>query len=245
VRLQVGKFELGVEHGGRYLIDIAANVARYFGDRNPVERAASFDYCFNYFQRFRSRDEINALALTPNIEASCLHLGYYLASWGMLRGSTLLHTKSYRFFAPVIQAIAQEPPAVWGIDANNYTDGNIAELLELRSRISAAMAAKSSVGDLVTAPTDTLVTKVLLGVFGSIPAFDTFFKRGFRTVTDKIVKVDRHTLRAIGDFYIANAAAVDQQRARTLDFATGLPTPLRYTRAKIIDMVFLIEGGGS
>ena len=227
------------------MVDISTNVIKYFGERSPVERAASFDYCFNYFQSFRACHEIKALASPLNIEASCLHLGYYLASWGMLRGSTVLHTKSYRFFAPVIQAIAQEPPAIWGIDVNNYTDGNIAELLELKGRISAAMAAKSSAGDLVTAPTDTLVTKVLLGVFGSVPAFDTFFKRGFRTVTDKAVKMDRHTLGAIGDFYIANAAAVDQQRARTLDFASGLPTPLRYTRAKIIDMVFLIEGGGS
>ena len=163
----------------------------------------------------------------------------------MLRGSTVLHTKSYRFFAPVVQAIAQEPQAVWGIDVNQYTDANIAELLELRNRISAAIAARSPEGDPVTVPTETLVTKVLLGVFGSVPAFDTFFKRGFRTVTGKAVKMDRPTLGAIGDFYAANAAAVDQQRATTLDFASGRPTPLLYTRAKVIDMVFLIEGGGS
>ena len=227
------------------MIEIAVNVAKYFGDRSPVERAASFDYCFNYFQSFRSCDIIETLALPSNIEASCLHLGYYLASWGMLRGSTMLHTKSYRFFAPVIEAIAQERPAVWGIDANKYTDANITKLLELKSRMSAAMTTKSAEGNLVTVPTDTLITKVLLGVFGSVPAFDTFFKRGFRTVTDRAVKVDQRTLRAIGDFYAANAAAIDQQRARTLDFARGQPTALRYTRAKVIDMVFLIEGGGS
>jgi hypothetical protein len=227
------------------LIDIAANVAKYFGDRSPVERAASFDYCFNYFQGFRARDEIAALASPANVESSCLHLGYYLASWGMLRGSSVLHTKSYRFFVPVIQAIAQEPEAVWGIDVDKYTEANIAELLELSRRISAAMAAKSAKGDPVTAPTETLVTKVLLGIFGSVPAFDTFFKLGFRTVTDKAVKTDRSTFGAIREFYTANLAAIDQQRARTLDFASGRPTPLRYTRAKVIDMVFLIEGGGS
>jgi hypothetical protein len=86
---------------------------------------------------------------------------------------------------------------------------------------------------------------VLLGVFGSVPAFDTFFKRGFRTVTGKAVKMDQRTLGAIRDFYAANAATIDQQLVRTLDFASGRPTPLRYTRAKIIDMIFLIEGGGS
>jgi hypothetical protein len=227
------------------LVDIAENVNKYFGDRSPVERAASFDYCFNYFQGFRACDEINALASPLNIEVSCLHLGYYLASWGMLRGSTVLHTKSYRFFIPVIRAIAREPDAVWEIDVDKYTDANIAKLMELKNRMSSAMSVDSSAGNPATVPTETLVTKVILGVFGSVPAFDTFFKRGFRTVTDKAVKMDPRTLGVIRDFYTANAAAVDQQRAKTLDFASGRPTSLHYTRAKVIDMVFLIEGGGS
>lgn len=227
------------------MVDISENVIKYFRDRSPVERAASFDYCFNYFQGFRACDEIDTLASPLNIEASCLHLGYYLASWGMLRGSTVLHTKSYRFFIPVIRAIAREADAVWQIDVDKYTDTNIAELMELRNRISSAMSVDSSAGKSATVPTETLVTKVILGVFGSAPAFDTFFKRGFRTVTDKAVKMDPRTLGGIRDFYTANAAAVDQQRAKTLDFASGQPTSLYYTRAKVIDMVFLIEGGGS
>jgi hypothetical protein len=227
------------------LVDIAQNIHRYFRDRSPTERAASFDYCFNYFQGFRAHDDIDALASPLNIEVSCLHLGYYLASWGMLRGSTVLHTKSYRFFVPVIQAIAREPAAVWRIDVDRYTNANMAELMELKHRISSAMSVEPSAGNPANVPTETLVTKVILGVFGSVPAFDTFFKRGFRTVTDKAVKMDLQTLRTIRDFYAANADAVDQQRARTLDFASGRPTPLLYTRAKVIDMVFLIEGGGS
>jgi hypothetical protein len=232
-------------HGEEALLDIAENVGKYFGDRSPTERAASFDYCFNYFQGFRVRDEIGALASPLNIEVSCLHLGYYLASWGMLRGSTVLHTKSYRFFVPVIHAIARESRETWRIDVDKYTDANIADLMELRNRIGSAMAVKPQEGNPATVPTETLVTKVILGVFGSVPAFDTFFRRGFRTVTGSAVKMDPRALGAIRDFYTANAVAVDQQRARTLDFASGRPTPLRYTRAKVIDMVFLIEGGGS
>ena len=104
------------------MIDVAANVAQYLGDRSPVERASSFDYCFNYFQRFRDSATTGRLADPEHLEASCLHLGYYLASWGMLRGSTALHTKSYRFFVPVIETIAEEPPPLWSIDADVYTE---------------------------------------------------------------------------------------------------------------------------
>jgi hypothetical protein len=159
------------------MIDIAANVAQYLGDRSPVERASSFDYCFNYFQRFRDRTTTATLTDPEHREASCLHLGYYLASWGMLRGSTALHTKSYMFFKPVIETIAREPPALWSIDANAYTDEAISALLDLRERLVTALTAVPAPDGAVRAPTDTLVPKVMLGVFGSVPAFDTYFVR--------------------------------------------------------------------
>jgi len=57
--------------------------------------------------------------------------------------------------------------------------------------------------------------------------------------------LNQSTLRAIADFYAANARAIDHERVRTLDFASDRLTRLRYPRAKVIDMVFLIEGGGS
>lgn len=57
--------------------------------------------------------------------------------------------------------------------------------------------------------------------------------------------MNQSTLRAIADFYAANARAIDHERVRTLDFASDRLTRLRYPRAKVIDMVFLIEGGGS
>lgn len=226
------------------MIDIAANVARYLGDRNPVERASSFDYCFNYFQRFRDCSATGTLADPEHREASCLQLGYYLASWGMLRGSTTLHTKSYRFFEPVIETIAEEPPSLWSIDADVYTEENISALIELRERLATALMARPEFDRAVRAPTDTLVTKVMLGVFGSVPAFDTYFVRGFRTVSTRRVSFSRQFLEAVGDFYEHNSPAIDAQRIPTLDAASGQFTRRYYTRAKVIDMVFLIEGGG-
>ena len=49
---------------------------------NGYGRERSWDFCFNYFQ--------SNTKPTRNIELSCLQLGYYLASWGMLRGSSYL-----------------------------------------------------------------------------------------------------------------------------------------------------------
>ena len=49
-------------------------------------------------------------------------------------------------------------------------------------------------------------------------------------------------LRRIGAFYQAHADLIDSYRVPTLDFLSGEPTKRRYTRAKVIDMAFFIEG---
>lgn len=53
---------------------------------------------------------------------------------------------------------------------SRYTHDVCKPLLELGSQIRAAFP---------DGATDTLVTKIMLGVFGSVPAFDTNFKTGF------------------------------------------------------------------
>lgn len=228
------------------MIDVAANVSQYLRDRSRIERASSFDYCFNYFQRFRTNGELQAIADPEHLETSCLHLGYYLASWGMLRGSTMLHTKSYRFFEPMVRSLSKLPSTAWAIDADCYSDDSVDELLEVRDRVVAALTLPASSSACEVTPTETLVTKVMLGVLGSVPAFDTFFKRGFREAYyGKPVKANHATLMAIGSFYQENARAIEDARVCTVNFATGRRTKLRYTAAKVIDMVFLIEGGGS
>ena len=72
---------------------------------------------------------------------------------------------------------------------------------------------------------------------GCVPAFDTNFKKGFGVAT-----FGRKSLRKIGQFYRDNTALIDAHREMTLDFDTGAPTERRYTWAKVIDMVFFIEG---
>jgi hypothetical protein len=51
--------------------------------------------------------------------------------------------------------------------------------------------------------------------------------------------------RRLGEFYREHADIIERNRILTLDFHTGEPTQRRYSRAKVIDMIFFIEGGGS
>jgi hypothetical protein len=90
--------------------DIKGNLDAFLRRRSPAARYASFDYCFNYFQDARDAQESVGLASGDRLELSCLHLGFYLASWGMMRASGGLRGRSLDELVPVVQVIADEPP---------------------------------------------------------------------------------------------------------------------------------------
>lgn len=222
-------------------VDIEADIDKFLDDDvKPLERDASFDYCFNYFQRFREENRISDLAKEDHLQESCLQLGFYLASWGMYRPTSFLLKKSVKIYKPIIDLIAAQPSRFWDIDADGYTPENIRCLLDFKERLSDPHDRDWGVA------TETLVTKIMLGVFGNVPAFDTYFRkglgrefkeRGCRTFGEK-------SLAAIGGFYIRNKDVIEKHRSKmpTIDFNTGQKTPLLYSRAKVIDMIFFTEG---
>jgi hypothetical protein len=173
------------------------------------------------------------MASGENIEASCLHLGFYLASWGMLRPSSHLLQRSAKYYETVIRKIAEADVRLWSIDANAYGEENIRLLLGFSEQLRTAFD---------FAITDTLVTKIMLGAFGNVPAFDQRFCTGMKMYT-----FGRQSLHRLAEFYDEHHAVIDRyhQRLHTLDFATGRNTHLLYTRAKIIDMIGFIKGGES
>lgn len=210
--------------------DPAYLVRRYLEFRDTTDRFASFDYCYNYFQSFREREAIPTLAARANMQGSCLQIGFFLASWGMLRGSTDLLQRSVKHYEALIRAIAETPPEIWEIDANDYTDAGWATLQRFDDRVRAALPERT---------TDTLVSKIMLGVFGCVPAFDLYFRRGSGLTT-----FSRNALRRIELFYREHDEVIERFRVPTLDFTTGKNSLRRYPRAKVIDMIFYTMGGG-
>lgn len=208
-------------------VDIDGNINKFLDHRTPGARYASFDYCFNYFQEARESGDTAWLADDDHLLVSCLHLGFYLARWGMMRGSSDLLQRSVRELVPAVRLIAAEPTATWEFDADNYAD-TADGILEFAQRLRATFTAVAS---------DTLVTKTMLGVFGCIPAFDRFFRTGFGCYA-----LCRATLSGIGQFYKEHQAKIDAQRIFTLDFRTGHDTTRIYPKAKIIDMAFFQKG---
>ena len=210
--------------------EIDGCLREYLDIRDPNQRYASFDYCYNYFRSFVDLNQTSELASDANKQNSCIQLGFYLASWGMYRGSSQLLQKSAKELEKVIKVIAATDPALFKTDVHNYDEKTIRQILDLKDRLQNAFTHPA---------TTTLLTKTMLGVFGCIPAFDSYFVRGsgLRTVNGK-------NLLQIKDFYLRNQDLIERARNTrfTLNFDTGSSTKHLYTRAKMIDMIFFIAG---
>ena len=207
-------------------LDIERVVTDFISQAAPHHRYTSFDYCFNHFSAKEN--------ITRDIEKSCLMLGFYLASWGMYRGSSFLLQKSVKVLEPVIAVILEQDDSLWSIDVDNYTEENIQKIKDAYSNVKDSLI-KGGQAEVV------LITKILLGVFGFIPAFDRYFGITFRGLSSGRCGfrcVNENSLNLIKEFYEANRDVIDRLSSETytLDLTTGLKTDRNYPKAKIIDM---------
>lgn len=204
-----------------------------------TSRSRSWDYCYNYFQDHPEP--------TQDLERSCLQLGYYLASWGMLRGSTYLFAETnMRHYAKAVRVIEELNPTMRELDADSYLDPPArAEIIRAYTALRMALVP----GDVSHV---TLVGKVMLGVWGCLPSFDTYFRRGFGKMTDTrgektaFHRVNDRSLMLLGDFHGRHHQEIVSLAAQytTLGFDgdfTGRPLPL----AKVIDMYGFQRGYAS
>jgi len=84
-------------------------------------------------------------------------------------------------------------------------------------------------------PSQTLLTKILLGVFGCVPAYDRFFIRGLKEygLTQKYGEKSLHELHK---FYEQHSAAFEESKARIARYGGD------YTTMKLVDMFFWETG---
>lgn len=210
------------------MVDINANVKKYLYRRGDASaRYASFDHCFNFFRAAWDSGSPMQLTDDETLQQSCLHLGFYLASWGMYRGSGYLWRHSSKALEPAVTLITGAPSTIWNADVDQYSESLVAELLDFGNQLRGCLPGKTS---------DTLVTKVMLGVFGCVPAVDQYFRRGFGTSG-----FNRKTLLRLRAFYEQHNELIDSHRIPTIDFYS-CETQYVYSRAKVIDMAFFIEG---
>jgi hypothetical protein len=217
-------------------MDVEGCIKDYLNGREEKQgrtadgRYSSFDYCYNYFYSFYKKNTVEEIASDENIQMSCLQIGFYLASSGLMGRSSSLIERSIRSFQEVISTISQMDPVLWEIDLDSYTPENIELILECRNNIVDSFREDVKVSE-------ALVTRIMLGVFGNIPVFDQYFKNSMG-----MKKVSRRSLMKLREFYEENKSSLDSFDIGTLDFLTGNETEVIYTKARLLDIYGYMNG---
>lgn len=204
---------------------IAETVKNFCEMNDPLHRYSSYDYCYNYFYK-------NQTSILKDIEKSCAIIGFYIASWGMMRGSSFLLQKSYKYYKPLIQYIAQLENQYWDIDVNNYNLES-QKILQIYKEIK-DIVIEDNHREIV------LVTKIMMGVLGITPAYDNFFCNTFKKIEpekSRFSAFNESSLEVIYNFYCKNKDEIDilSNKIKTIDFITKKQKHC-YKKAKIIDM---------
>lgn len=209
--------------------DIKNIIEDFHNKAGITERYASFDICFTYFHSNRNK-------LAKDMERSCLYLWSYLASWGMLRGSSDLLQKSPVALIPLIEHFSKLDNTIWELDVDKYDSKTIPLLIEECKTIKNILEKELNVD-----ASDTLTTKILMGVVGCIPAYDTYFTETFRNLFNTgdlqcaFRTINEKSLLCIKSFYNENKKFLDSVHYYSLNF-NGEESSYQYTKAKLIDM---------
>lgn len=196
-------------------------------------RYRSWEYCYKVFNDAHNSQNID----DEYIDYLCLHLAFYLASWGMYRGSSFLLQRDYKVHKDAIKVILDNKyNSLWGIPINDYKQEYNQELLfditnklkEIYNKIRLSVKEKMPKNEL----SDTLVTKILMGTYGCVPAYDRYFISGIRNEKVASGNFNKRSILELVDFY--NKYYDDFETARKQMAVFGM----EYPQTKILDSCF-------
>lgn len=184
------------------------------------DRYSSYDLCYYYFYQNRGH------LIGSNLVTSCLQLWAFLSSWGMVARGNALQGKSYTALQDVITFINNNPQYYFSaIDSSSYESDMLCLYQGLKKALNITQASQK-----------TVITKIMLGVYGCIPAFDQYVCETFGTST--IGDLTKRNIKSVVDLYNKHKQLIDSKAVSTqlLSF-NNTSSGLTYTAAKVIDMV--------
>ena len=197
---------------------------------DPNDRLRSCVHCYKSFHDARGCKAADQDYLS-------LMLAFYLASWGMYRGSSFLLQKDYKIHRPVVEEILKpQYDSLFGIECIKLRETEQQKQLQsLCSNMSEyydgiRKTVKSN--DVKNKLSDTLITKVLMGTLGCVPAYDRFFVEGVKSQGVTIGNYSIKSLLNLVDFYESNTEHLEKCRKNLFAY------DLQYPQMKLIDMGF-------
>lgn len=199
---------------------------------DPNHRYRSWEHCFGHFRKRLAHWTVEER------ETAALHLAFYLATWGMYRGSSALLWKDYKIHLPAISKLLDPRfETLWDLNFTDAKQDNATAVLivtlsdELRQVYQTQMVTVNGNFE-EREPSEILITKVLLGTVGCTPACDRFFVQGFRQKLRYSEFGEAFLCRAF-QFYRSHEAAFLQIQKAIIQRGG-----VYYPAMKLVDMYF-------
>lgn len=223
---------------------ISTNIENFYESIRLIEdhRYKSWEHCYNFFRKIKGKD-----LTAEEFDLAQLHLAFYLASWGMYRGSSFILQKDYTIFEKIVkELLKKEYLPLWEIEKNIDKKQELNELfIQLYSSIEKILnQIKTSVKNhpdldktkrYLNEKEDisvTLITKILLGSIGCIPAYDRYFVIGLGKEGLQKKFNSKKSFSEMINFYENNKAEIDLASKKLKG----------YPLMKLLDMYFWVRG---
>jgi hypothetical protein len=214
--------------------DVTAVAAKFYNKmkEDNHSRYRSWEYCYYSFYKARTARPVDE----EYLDYLSLQLAFYLASWGMYRGSAFLLQKDYKIHVPVIKEVLQPKyDILFGLECSKLmSDDNVQKLLSDLIKILSGYYGKVRGKEVKSSVSDTLLSKVLMGTLGCVPAYDSYFKAGISIKNKKVAprKFNMDSLIKLAQFYQQNYDVLEEARSK-------LPLKdIYYPQMKLLDMGF-------
>ena len=193
---------------------------------DEYHRYKSWEHCYTYFQNSTNLDD----------DYASLQLAFYLASWGMYRGSSYLLWKDYKIHKELINYLKVNQSIKVSYDYYEQKDNDninyIMKKIEEIKRYYSEKIKNVNGKEKEIKPSNTLASKVLLGINASIPAFDRFFITGLK-MNNIGGSINNETIKNILLFYRHNKDEFD----KSYEYIKN-KSGTEYPPMKLIDMYF-------
>jgi hypothetical protein len=212
-------------------VSIHDKIRAFLDTMGEHHRYRSWEHCFGYFRRHTPE------AIAADLDQAALQLGFYLASWGMYRGSSFLLQYTYTIHRGVIELLlARAFSPLWEREFGaGEHDGDLAPLIMTAAEAVRYVYRPFASAVKARAPSDTLVTKVLLGILGCLPACDRYFIEGFKSTGFQYSYLNSNCVERVLGFCRGNIRELTEEQQHTsVQGSSGLNYPLM----KLVDMYF-------
>lgn len=192
-------------------------------------RYKSWEYCYKIFGEKQNKTD------PETIDLLCLHLGFYLASWGMYRGSSFLLQKDYKVHKDAVLEMQKEKYNILrsATPEQLISKDSLKAIEELHEKLQDIyLSIKQSVTDSKTSITDTLITKILMGVYGCVPAYDRYVKYTLKEYNIGHPSFCSSRLKELNEIYLEWKSVIDDENQKINS------NGIKYPTMKILDILF-------